>query len=367
MSNDRPWLDHALPHMLKAVDWVQHERGRTKELNADGTKPPHWGLLPPGKTGDGAPPCYGFMGDAVTWRGLDATAAVLEDIKHPRAAEVRAAADEYKKCILTGAEWAMANTPKYKMQSTGEEIPFLANDIYNVWKINTGHENPDINFHIWFLDVGPLHLVDLGVVDPRSDMAKYMLMAAQDRWMEGNVTRAEPYYNPQRQIYLGQDDIPGFVLMYYTLLVEGMDRQTYVTGEYHHGQQNLPWSDAEHSRTQRMQLVRETDKGGIDYATATPRAWLEDGKTVAFEDGATYYGKTSMKIESQAAKGTITATIQPPDRKAIPLRLRLRHPEAKAIKSVTINGKAAAAGAVEGEWITLPEGTKDELKIVASY
>ena len=64
-----------------------------------------------------------------------------------------------------------------------------------------------------------------------------------------------------------------------------------------------------------MQLVRETDKGGIDYATATPRAWLEDGKTVAFEDGATYYGKTSMKIESQAAKGTITATIQPPDRK----------------------------------------------------
>jgi hypothetical protein len=63
----------------------------------------------------------------------------------------------------------------------------------------------------------------------------------------GNVSMAEPYYNPQRAIYLGQDDIPGFLKMYYTLLVDGMDRQTYVTGEYRHGQQNLPWGDAEYS------------------------------------------------------------------------------------------------------------------------
>jgi hypothetical protein len=367
MSNDRAWLDRALPNLLKAVDWVAHERSRTMKDNADGTRPPHWGLLPPGATGDGAPHCYGFMGDAVTWRGLDATAAVLEDIGHARAAEVRAAADEYKRCILTGAEWAMANTPKYTMKSTGEEIPFMANDIYNVWKINTGHENPNINYHIWFLDVGPLHLVDLGVVDPRSDMAKYMLMAAEDRWMGGNVSMAEPYYNPQRQIYLGQDDIPGFLLMYYTLLVDGMDRQTYVTGEYRHGQQNLPWGDAEQSRTQRMMLVRESETGGIDYATATPRAWLEDGKQIGFSDASTYYGETSLSIESQAAQGTIKATITPPNRKAVPLRLRLRHPQGKAIESATINGKAAEADAIEGEWITLPQGTKGEIKVVAKY
>ena len=365
-SNNRAWLDAKLPNMLAGVDWIEHERARTKKLEADGTKPPHWGLLPPGATGDGAPHCYGFMGDAVTWRALNAVAAVLEDIDHPRAAQTRAAADEYRQCILTGVEWAKHNTPKYKLQSTGEEIPFISNDIYNVWKINTGHENPNINFHMWWIDVGPLHLVDLHVLDPKDEMVGYMLQAANDRWMTGNVTNFEPYYAPQRTAYLGRDQIEDFVLMYYTLLVEGMDRMTFVTGEYHKGQQNLPFCDAEQSRIQRMMLVRESN-GGIDYASATPRAWLSDGKRVALHNGATYYGNTTLVIDAQTSSGTIRAEITPPDRKEVPLRLRLRHPQAKAIKSVTINGKAVEKSAINGEWINLPKGTKQKLKIMASY
>jgi hypothetical protein len=63
----------------------------------------------------------------------------------------------------------------------------------------------------------------------------------------------------------------------------------------------------------------------------------------------------------------IEATIKTPDRKKVPLRLRLRRPEAKAIKSVTVNGKALAAGEFQGEWITLPKAVKQTLKVVASY
>jgi len=366
MSNDRAWLDAKLPNILAGVDWIQRERARNKSLNADGTKPPHWGLLPPGSTGDGAPNCYGFMGDAVTWRSLDNVAAVLEDIKHPRAAEVRGAADEYKQSILTGVQWAREHTPAYELQSTKEKIPFIANDIYNVWKINTGVADPNVNFHIWWMDVGPLHLVDLGVLDPKSDMTGYLLQAAKDRWMKGNITNAEPYYCPQRTAFLGRDEIEDFVTMYYSLLVEGMDRQTFVTGEYHHGQQNLPFCDGEQSRTQRMMLVREND-GGVDYASATPRAWLADGKRIALSNACTYYGNTTLVIESKAAKGTINATVVTPDRKQVPLRLKLRHPEAKPIKGVTVNGKPLPASSVDGEWISLPQGTKKTLKIVASY
>jgi hypothetical protein len=363
-SADRKWLDRVLPNMLAAVDWIEQERTRTKQLNADGAKPPQWGLLPPGSTGDGAPNCYGFMGDAVTWRALDAAAAVLAETNHPRAAATRAAADEYKQSILRGVEWARANTPPYTLKS-GQKIPFIANDIYNVWKINAGVADPNINFHIWWMDVGPLHLVDMGVLDARSDLTGYLLDAAKDRWMKGNVSTAEPYYNPQRAAFLGRDKIEDFVEMYYTLLVEGMDRQTFVTGEYHHGQQNLPSCDAEQSRTQRMMLVRESE-GGVDYASATPRAWLQDGRRVAFTDAPTYYGKTTLTIESQAARGMITASVKPPDRKAIPLRLRLRHPEAKPIASATLNGQPLDKTMIDGEWIKLPEG-KDELRVVATY
>ncbi|MEI6915309.1 MAG: hypothetical protein WCL39_09280, partial [Armatimonadota bacterium] len=366
MSNDGVWLKANLPSILKAVDWIQTERATTKKLNADGTKPPEWGLLPPGSTGDGAPHCFSFMGDSVTWRALDNVAAVLEDIKHPRAAEVRAAAKEYKQSILTGVAYAEKHTPKYKLQSTGEEIPFIGNDVYNVWKINTGAADPNVNFHMWWMDVGPLHAVDMGVIDPKSDLVGYLLQAANDRWMTGNITKAEPYYAPQRTAYIGRDQIEDFVLMYYSLLVEGMDRQTFVTGEYHHGQQNLPVCDAEQSRIQRMMLVRENN-GGVDYGTATPRAWLQDGKKIALSNACTYYGNTTLAIQSQAAKGTITATVLTPDRKQIPLRLKLRHPEAKPIKSVMINGKPVGKSAINGEWITLPAGARKTLKVVASY
>ena len=53
MSDDRAWLEAKLPNMLAAVDWIERERARTKKLNADGTKPPHWGLLPPGPRATG--------------------------------------------------------------------------------------------------------------------------------------------------------------------------------------------------------------------------------------------------------------------------------------------------------------------------
>lgn len=364
LSADRTWLDHALPSMLAAVDWIEQERARTRQLNAAGQRPPQWGLLPPGSTGDGAPNCYGFMGDAVTWRGLDAVAAVLTEIEHPRAAATRAAADEYKTSILRGVDYARANTPAYKLKS-GREIPFIANDIYNVWKINTGAADPNINFHIWWMDVGPLHLVDLGVLDAKSDLTGHLLDAAKDRWMKGNVSTAEPYYNPQRAAFLGRDQIDDFVEMYYTLLVEGMDRQTFVTGEYHHGQQNLPSCDAEQSRTQRMMLVREA-ADGVDYASATTRAWLADGKRIALTDARTYYGKTTLVIESHVSQGKITATVTPPNRKAVPLRVRLRHPETKPMVRVTVNGQALNQAAIQGEWVQLPAG-HESLRIVAEY
>ena len=242
----------------------------------------------------------------------------------------------------------------------------MANDIYNVWKINTGLADPNVNFHIWWMDVGPLHLVDLGVLDPKLDLTGCLLQAAADRWMKGNVTKAEPYYVPQRTAYLGRDQIEDFSTMYYTLLVEGMDRQTFVTGEYRPRPAEPARLRRRTVRIQRMMLVRENN-GGVDYASATPRAWLQDGKRIALSNACTYDGNTSLAIQSQAAQGTITAHVTPPNRKPVPLRLKLRHPESKPIQSVMINGQPAPSGAVDGEWIRLPEGTKQELEIVAHY
>lgn len=363
LSGDRRWLDAKLPNIIAGADWILREREHTKKLDENGQRPPHWGLIPPGGTGDGAPDCYGFAGDAVTWKSLDAAASLLEEIGHPRAAELRAAVVEYKQCILRGVEYAARNTPKYKLQSTGELIPFIAMDVYNVWKLNTGIEDPNSNFHVWWLDVGPLYLIDQGVLDPNSNLAGYMMRAAEDRWMKGNVSNCEPFYMPERGCYYGRDDVDGYLEMFYTLLAEGMDRQTYVTAEGHHGVQNFCFSDGEWSRTIRMMLVEEVGKS-LQLAAMTPRAWLEDGKRISIDKVRTYFGAMSMLIESNVSKGIIKAKVTPPTRTPVPMRLRLRHPQALPIKSVTVNGKAHTD--FSGEWINLPAGKKP-MEIVASY
>ena len=347
LSGDRKWLDRVLPNILAACDWVERERARTKVDAADGTRPPEWGLLPAGVTGDGAPPCYQFATDAFTWAGLKAAAEVLEQIKHSRAAELAKAVDEYKQCILRAARWAAEHSEPYKLAS-GRTVPFVPLDLYNTWKITNENKHP------WWLDVGPLHMVDCGVVDARSDLAGWMIEVAEDHWLKHGLAIDEPWYAPQRAVYYGRDQINKFLDVYYNELAEGMDRQTYCPVEGHGGCQNLSWADGEHIKFVRMMLIREVGTS-LALCTATPRAWLEQGKEISVKNAPSYFGNVSFTVSSDVAHGRITARVVPPKRMPVPIRLRVRHPQARPIRSVTVNGVQAA---FSGEWIDLPAGRR---------
>ncbi len=355
LSGDRRWLDEKLPSILAACDWVERERSRTKVDKPDGTRPPEWGLLPPGLTGDGAPPCYQFATDAFTWAGLNAAAEALRQIKHPRATEITSAVDEYRKCIAVAAQWAADNTPAYECAS-GEKIPFVPMDLYNTWKISKENQHP------WWLDVGPIHLVDTGAIDARSKLAGYMIRVAEDHWLKHSLAIDEPWYAPQRAVYYGRDQISRFLDVYYNELAEGMDRQTYCPVEGHGGCQNLSWADGEHIKFVRMMLIRENG-GSLDLCTAAPRAWLEQGKTIAVTDAPTHFGNVSFTVRSDVAHDRITATVTPPTRMPVAVRLRIRHPQAKPIKSAKLNGSKAT---FSDEWISIPTG-KGSVEVEVQY
>ena len=360
LSGDRVWLERALPHIIAACDWIERERATNKKAGPDGSRPAHWGLLPPGPTGDGAPNSYSFFGEACAWRGLDAAAAVLRDIGHPRAEELERAAGEYRECILSAMREGTRLAPVYQLKS-GLRIPFVPMDLYNGWKINTG--GGPFDRHPWYLDVGPLHTIDLGVLDARTDLAGWMLQTLEDYWLKHSLAIDEPWYAPQAYAYYGRDQLHEFLGVYYNLLAEGMDRQVYAPVEGHGGVQNLPWGDGEHTRILRRMLVHE-EGNVLHIARAVPRAWLAHGKRIAFRKAPTRFGKVSFAIESSAIQGSIRATIDPPDRKPVPIALRLRHPTAAPLKSVTVNGKPHTAFGTE--WIQLPAGT-ERLEVTAGY
>jgi hypothetical protein len=82
------------------------------------------------------------------------------------------------------------------------------------------------------------------------------------------------------------------------------------------------------------------DGSTLWLAKATPRAWLEQGKKISVKHAPTYFGTVDYRIISDADHGKITATVEMPARRTPgSLLLRLRHPRALRMKSVTVNGK----------------------------
>jgi hypothetical protein len=66
---------------------------------------------------------------------------------------------------------------------------------------------------------------------------------------------------------------------------------------------------------------------------ATPRAWLDDQKTIRVERAPTAFGPVSVVVTSQLERGEITGEIEMPRRLPLHTFLRLRLPEGWRIVS----------------------------------
>jgi hypothetical protein len=103
-------------------------------------------------------------------------------------------------------------------------------------------------------------------------------------------------------------------------------------------------------------------------AKGTPRDWLEEGKLISVTNAPTRWGRLDFTIQSHLGHGSITATIEPPN-KAVPkaIKLRLRVPEGRRLTSVTLNDKPWDHYDAAEETVTLPSPAKGRLRLVATY
>jgi hypothetical protein len=76
----------------------------------------------------------------------------------------------------------------------------------------------------------------------------------------------------------------------------------------------------------------------------------------------------SYRITSHVAQGNIEASIEPPKRTPPnEIVLRLRHPDGKSIRSVTVNGKPHTALDPEKQTIRIVPDTTVRLVVRANY
>ncbi len=118
-------------------------------------------------------------------------------------------------------------------------------------------------------------------------------------------------------------------------------------------------------RFRHMLVMEEGDT--LWLARATPRAWLEQGKKIAVQNAPTDFGPVAYEIVSDVNNGKIAATVEMPSRNPPQaVLLRLRHPQAAAIKSVAVNGRPWTDFDPAKELIRL-HGLQGKVQVEASY
>jgi hypothetical protein len=171
--------------------------------------------------------------------------------------------------------------------------------------------------------------------------------------------------------FLADNDQPDeLVLSLYGQLAAAMTPGTFVSGEGasitplagdHYRSMYLPPNGASNAaflETLRLMLVHETmsRRGaplGLELAYSTPRRWLKPGKHIEVQAMPTSFGRISFAIDVGESYAHVSLDV--PQRASLRnLRLRLRFPDGKRIRSVLLDGRRYRRFDPETETIRLP-------------
>ena len=174
--------------------------------------------------------------------------------------------------------------------------------------------------------------------------------------------------------YLWRDDIKHYVRAYFNGFASAFYPEIRMCNEHSLPELGYPAGDHfktsdEAQSTYWLRLMFVNERGGDLYlGQAIPRYWLADGNRIGIERSASYFGPLSWQMTSNVDGGEIRATVTPPTRnRPKTIYVRLRHPESKPMKSVTVNGRVWERLDPKKEWVVLPGDVQGVQVVVARY
>jgi hypothetical protein len=358
LSGDRQALDRLLPQTLKALDWCLAEIKRGSEGSGASMS------LVRGPLNDGSGDGIWAFGQAYVYAGLDLFGRVLYEIGHPRAQECLTAARALRQAITKSFGAASVMSPLVQLRDH-TWIPYVPCEASKTGRLLEQWYPTDV-------DTGAIHLLRLKALPADGLLADSLLNDHEDNlYLNGWGMANEPVYNQQATAYLLRDDPNAVIRAFYSFMACAFSHSVFEPVEHRWawGQYfGPPSTDGAWFELYRNMLIRELDDDTLLLLQATPRKWLEDSRTIEVERAPTYYGRLSMKIDSQAASNKLLAQIDMPDRRRPSVLLvRLRHPSGKPIKSVTVNGQDWTDFDVEKEWLRIENPDEARYSIVAGY
>jgi hypothetical protein len=361
LTGDKRWIQRVAPEVARVCNWVVGQRQKTMKPLPDGTHPPEYGLMPPGVMADWHAFAYYFCLNGYFCAGLRDAADALADVGVPEAAGWREEAKRFQADILRGYSWTRARMPVFRLRN-GTSVPGYPSQLHG--------PGPTANFfpgedgdRSWCYDVelGSHHLIPFGILAPESREATWMMdhmedvqflsdgwfdfvaeRSAQDPFNYGGFAKVQPYYCRNGEINAMRDDVKPFVRTYFNALASLLNFENLSIQEHFAGV--AAWNKTHETgyflhQTKLMMVMERGEE--LWLAPCVTNDWLKDGLTVAATNAPTRFGPVSFRIVSAAGQGHIDATIDPSTRRSPrQIVLRLRHPEGKPIRNVTVNGQA---------------------------
>ena len=179
----------------------------------------------------------------------------------------------------------------------------------------------------------------------------------------------QPYYTRNAEIYALRDDVKPFLRSYFNSLAAMLNPEVLTLWEHfnHSGAWDKTHETGYFLHQTREMLVQERGQE-LWLAPLITSNWLKDGLVVSVTNAPTRFGRVSYHIASHTRDGAIEANIEPPVRsKPNAIVLRLRHPDGKALRAVTINGQPHTDFDVKKETIRITSEAAKPITIRASY
>jgi hypothetical protein len=381
LTGDKAWFEKHRSRMQAAADWtIRQRRDYLKDVP---NRERLWtaGLLPPMVLGDTyLGKClwlWYLCSDGQALRALQQWSDALEEVDPAAAKRYRDEAEAYRRDLAAAVEREMALSPvrptrdgayrtyapmtpyrRGSMQREGfgvyaeADFGLGALPVFNGIGV-LGADDPRLSGHLEIVEEAHLNR---GLTAARKQKG---LAEEDDVFFNGIAGLAKASF--VAQIHFRRDDVACFLRFWmnnYAAFVQshgGMTEGSSLGNYQSHGDQ--PGGDlgttAWFMENFRNLLVWE-DGRTLWLARATPRAWLEHGRKIAVKNAPTHFGTVAYEIVSDVDNGKITATVEMPTRKPpASVVLRLRHPKAAPITSVTVNGKPWTAFDKDKETITL--------------
>lgn len=398
LTGDKEWFRRHRDRLQAAADWIIRQRNSYRKDVPDRKDLLVAGLMPPCMLGDYAlPSCdwrWYYCDNAFSLQGLQRFADAVADFDAEAGRKYGAEAEAFRRDIRRAVDREAALSP-VRMGRDGVYRSFVPIAAYTRGLMlalefpSVGRPQGDVILGSLPLAepfaameatdarmVGTLDIMEevgtsAGAVRELEEARKKKGLPTADAWFWNSFGASLPKASHNANLYLLQDDVSNFLRFWmnsYAVMV-GCDGKMWEWGQWgQYTECTAPDNGTAGWFLENFRNLLVMEEGqSLWIARGTPRPWLEAGKRISVKNAPTYFGTVAYEIVSQADKGRITATVEIPSRKPPQtVMLRLRHPQAKPIQSVTLNGQNWRKFDTARE-VILVSGVQGQASVVANY